>query len=190
MKQHGITIKNEAIPAGARLAKNSPPAAAPLSHRLRVWACARQPTFPARSHVGACPAAWNPAPLRCAGMAREEVLFGAFFDTLKPVHKLVNILRLGVAPAGQFCRPTIRTNLYTALHYPPYRNLQARPALEPLIAKHSWVVRAARIGPQAIARLTATSRPSRTVISKTRRWSFSNLAIPENTAWVLHCRVS
>ena len=42
MKQHGITIKNEAIPAGARLAKNSPPAAAPLeSHRLQVWAFTR-----------------------------------------------------------------------------------------------------------------------------------------------------
>ena len=104
----------------------------------------------------------------------------------------VNILRLGLAPAGQFCRPAlpVRANSYTALHYPPYRNLQARPALEPPIAKHSWVVRAARIGPQAIARLTATSRPSRTVISKTRRWSFSNLVIPENTAWLLHCRVS
>ena len=65
---------------------------------------------------GACPAAWNPAPLRsclrCAGMAGEEVLFGAFFDTLKPVHKLVNVLRLGVAPAGQFCRPTIRQSIF------------------------------------------------------------------------------
>ena len=52
------------------------------------------------------------------------------------------------------------------------------------ILTNALVTRSIKL-PQAIARLTATSRPSRTVISKTRRWSFSNLVIPENTALVV-----
>ena len=176
----------------SRLGERPSAGAAPLllSHRLQVWlARAEQRPLP-EATPGRLERGTPPLRRHGGGGGSFRSLFRhnqARTHTSWPV----NILRLGLAPAGQFCRPTlpVRANSYTALHYPPYRNLQARPALEPPIAKHSWVVRAARIGPQAIARLTATSRPSRTVISKTRRWSLSNLAIPENTAWFLRCRV-
>ena len=75
--------QHERNPAAAGLIhRRSAADAAPLqSHGLQVWACVRRATFPARSHARCLPGAWNPAPLRCAGMAGEEVLFGAFDDS-------------------------------------------------------------------------------------------------------------
>ena len=70
----------------SRLGERPSAGAAPLllSHRLQVWlARAEQRPLP-EATFGACPADWNAAPLRCAGMAGEEVLFGAFFGTTRP----------------------------------------------------------------------------------------------------------
>ena len=72
-------IKNDPANLPARRTTVRRRCAAAAEPPLAGLARARRATSPVRSHV--CPADWNAAPLRCAGMAGEEVLFGAFDDS-------------------------------------------------------------------------------------------------------------